>query len=82
MARRCLWATSALGLVLAAWLSAKAGIGSDSPTTCDSDGGCGQFGTRLKFVATPSEAGRRAEKEEKLVLVLHLSGHFEDPKFT
>jgi hypothetical protein len=71
-----------LGFVLAAWLSAKACLGSDSPATDQSGSSCGQFGTSVNFVATPSEAGRRAEKEEKLVLVLHLSGYFEDPKFT
>jgi len=31
---------------------------------------------------TPSEAAAKAKAEEKLVFVLHVSGHFEDPKFT
>ena len=44
--------------------------------------GCGGHGTQIDFVATPSEAARRAKKEEKLVFVLHVSGHFEDPRFT
>jgi hypothetical protein len=44
--------------------------------------GCGKFGTQVEFVATPSEAARQAAKEEKLVFVLHVSGHFEDPRFT
>ncbi len=43
---------------------------------------CGQFGTSVNFVSTPSEAGQIARREEKLVFVLHVSGHFEDPKFT
>jgi hypothetical protein len=43
---------------------------------------CGSFGTKVEFVATPSEAARRALKEEKLVFVLHISGHFEDPGLT
>lgn len=45
-------------------------------------GGCGGHGTSIEFVATPSEAARQAKKEEKLVFVLHVSGHFEDPRFT
>ncbi len=42
----------------------------------------GDFGTNVKFVKTPSEAGQQALKEEKLVFVLHVSGQFEDPTFT
>jgi hypothetical protein len=44
--------------------------------------GCGSFGTQVKFVSTPSAAAARARKEEKLVFVLHVSGHFENPRFT
>jgi hypothetical protein len=43
---------------------------------------CGSFGTRVEFVATPSEAAALARKEQKLVFVLHVSGNFEDPRFT
>jgi hypothetical protein len=43
---------------------------------------CGRFGTTVEFVATPSEAARQAQKEEKLVFVLHVSGLFEDPALT
>jgi hypothetical protein len=43
---------------------------------------CGQYGTAVDFFATPSEAAAQAKKEQKLVFVLHVSGHFEDPKFT
>jgi hypothetical protein len=39
-------------------------------------------GTAVHFVNSPSEAARRALKEEKLVFVLHVSGHFEDPGIT
>jgi hypothetical protein len=45
--------------------------------TCDR-----HHGTTLEFVATPSEAAAQAKKEGKLVFVLHVSGHFEDPRFT
>jgi hypothetical protein len=44
--------------------------------------GCGKHGTEVAFVDTPSEAAAQAKKDQKLVFVLHLSGHFEDPKFT
>jgi hypothetical protein len=39
-------------------------------------------GTSIYFEDSPSEAARKALKEQKLVLVLHVSGHFEDPRFT
>jgi hypothetical protein len=42
---------------------------------------CG-YGTTIDFVATPKEAAALAKKQEKLVLVLHVSGHFEDPGMT
>jgi hypothetical protein len=42
----------------------------------------GCHGTAVTFVANPSEAAKRAKKAEKLVMVLHVSGNFEDPAFT
>lgn len=45
-----------------------------APTAC--------HGTTIDFVDTPVEAAQLAKKEEKLVLVLHVSGYFEDPDFT
>jgi hypothetical protein len=42
----------------------------------------GCFGTTVDFVDTPKEAAALARKQEKLVFVLHVSGHFEDPRFT
>ena len=39
-------------------------------------------GTKLDFVDSPKEAAALAKKGEKLVLVLHVSGHFEDPGLT
>jgi len=47
-------------------------------TTC----GNRTFGTSLEWVETPSEAAKQAAKEQKLVFVLHVSGHFEDDGFT
>ena len=42
----------------------------------------GGHGTTLDFVESPKEAAALAKKEQKLVLVLHVSGHFEDPGLT
>jgi len=49
----------------------------DDKTVCNGD-----FGTSVNFVKSPSDAAKQALKEEKLVLVLHVSGDFEDPDFT
>jgi len=43
---------------------------------------CGKHGTSIEFVDTPAEAAKQAKKEGKLVFVLHISGIFEDPRFT
>ena len=40
------------------------------------------YGTQVAFVNSPIEAARKALKERKLLFVLHLSGNFEDKKFT
>jgi hypothetical protein len=58
--------------LLAAALAAPAALGADA---------CG-YGTRVDFVDTPKEAAKIAAKEEKLVFVLHVSGHFENPGLT
>jgi hypothetical protein len=42
----------------------------------------GDFGTSVHFFKTPSEAAKQALKDQKLVMVLHVSGDFEDPDFT
>ena len=43
---------------------------------------CGEFGTSVHFEPTPSAAARKALKEQKLVMVLHISGLFENSDFT
>ncbi len=43
---------------------------------------CGSYGTTIDFLDSPKEAAKQAEKSGKLVLVLHVSGNFEDPRFT
>jgi hypothetical protein len=42
---------------------------------------CGH-GTKIDFMDNPKEAAAAAKKAEKLVMVLHVSGHFEDPGLT
>jgi hypothetical protein len=51
-----------------------------APPKTDED--CGSHGTAVDFVANPKEAAALAAKQQKLVFVLHVSGHFEDPQFT
>ncbi len=55
---------------------------STSSSRANDASSCGSYGTSVEFVGSPSEAARQAKKEQKLVFVLHVSGHFEDPKFT
>jgi hypothetical protein len=43
---------------------------------------CGDYGTSVHFEATPADAAKQAKVDEKLVMVLHVSGFFEDPQFT
>jgi hypothetical protein len=92
--RRLLLGT-ALGLCLAAGPAARATDLKGAPagggpvpstpgvaTVPDKEPTCGRHGTTIDFVDTPAEAAKQARKEGKLVLVLHISGIFEDPKFT
>ena len=44
--------------------------------------GDGCYGTKIEFEDSPKEAAVEAKKQEKLVFILHVSGHFEDPKLT
>jgi hypothetical protein len=39
-------------------------------------------GTAIDFFSSPVVAAELAAKRNKLVMVLHVSGHFEDPNFT
>ena len=66
-------------LLPAVWLGA---VGAAEPKVTDPGASCGNYGTSVHFVPTPSEAARQALKEEKLVFVLHVSGNFENADFT
>jgi hypothetical protein len=46
------------------------------------EGTCGSYGTAIEFLDSPKEAAVQAKKENELVFVLHVSGNFEDPRFT
>ena len=43
---------------------------------------CSDYGTSVQFFKTPSDAATQAKKDQKLVMVLHVSGNFENPDFT
>jgi hypothetical protein len=43
---------------------------------------CGEFGTSVHFEPTPLDAAKAAKKDGRLVMVLHISGHFEDSGLT
>ena len=86
MRRLFLRAAAGLGVglaLLAAWLPAGA---KDPPAKPDPGEGATctakAHGTSVVFYDTPSEAAAAAKKEQKLAFVLHVSGHFEDPRFT
>ena len=68
-------------LLAVLWLANAHGAEKAKPVkageTCNGD-----FGTSVHFEKNKDDAARKALKEEKLVCVLHISGHFEDPDFT
>ena len=59
-------------------------LGASTARADENCGKCGKesFGTSIAWEGDPSEAARKARDQEKLVFVLHVSGNFEDPKFT
>ena len=68
------WLIGATVCSTLAWCVAGPARGAGDEATC--------HGTAVHFVPTPSEAARKARDEQKLVFVLHVSGHFEDPGIT
>ena len=69
-----LWLTSARADQIKTNVKLPPGL---EKATCDGD-----YGTSVHFEKTPSDAAKKALKEEKLVFVLHVSGLFENPDFT
>ena len=71
---------AAAGLLAVVWLvNGRDGSAAAKPAEAAT---CGEYGTSVHFEKTPSAAARKALKEEKLVMVLHVSGDFENPEFT
>jgi hypothetical protein len=90
--RRLLFSAAA-GLLLAPLMGLGLAHGADKPSKpaettppsplIEKEGASfGSHGTQVTFVDTPKEAAAQAKKEQKLVFVLHVSGNFEDPRFT
>ena len=77
MRRLLLRATAVLGLCLTLLAPTRADKSDEDGASCSSYGG-----TAVKFYKTPTEAATQAKKSEKLVMVLHVSGSFENPDFT
>jgi hypothetical protein len=69
--------------VLAATLAVPAWADDKTPASKGiGDATCGDFGTSLRFEKNPKDAATKAVKTEKLVLVIHISGYFEEPDYT
>ena len=68
--------------MIAAALLALAVGGARAGEKATKDSEEGKHGTAVAFVDSPSEAAKLALKQEKLVMVLHISGIFEDPGCT
>ncbi len=75
MRRKFLAVPFALLLAAAIWADQPKLTTTERPQTA-----C--HGTTVDFVGTPVEAAKLAKQEKKLVMVLHVSGYFEDPDFT
>jgi hypothetical protein len=48
----------------------------------DPKAACATYGTSVEFLGDPSQASAKALRDKKLLFVLHISGNFEDSKFT
>jgi hypothetical protein len=82
---RRLWLTAAAGLALTSLVGSGLLRGEAPPSQIVPDKTeqtCGSYGTQIEFMDSPAEAAKKAKKENKLVFILHVSGNFEDPKFT
>jgi hypothetical protein len=40
------------------------------------------YSTSVAFLGSPADAAREAQREQKLMFLLHISGNFEDKQFT
>ncbi|MCE9533020.1 MAG: hypothetical protein K8T89_18130 [Planctomycetes bacterium] len=72
--------SAAVGAFLALVIGGTAAA--EPKPTLKEEASCGDYGTSVRFEDTPVEAAKVAKKDGKLVMVLHISGHFEDPGLT
>jgi hypothetical protein len=54
----------------------------EKPAAEEKDAPCETYGTSVKFAPSQAQAAREARKGKKLLFVMHISGNFEDAKFT
>jgi hypothetical protein len=76
---------AAASLMLVAALAAAPAVGvraADNGKKGDAAVCMGDFGTSVRFEKSPSAAAKKALAAEKLVVVLHVSGDFEDSGLT
>lgn len=79
MRRMLLRAAAGLGMGLALLaLGVPVGRAADKAE----EGTCSSHHTSVNFFDSPSAAAQRAKKEQKLVMVLHVSGNFEKSEHT
>ena len=71
----------AIGLIAAGLCSptVAGGLKKGGPNDAET---CGDHGTSVHFEKTVKESSAKAEKLQKLVLAIHISGYFEDPDYT
>jgi hypothetical protein len=72
---------SAASLMLAVAFAVPLRAG-DEAEKCTTATCGGDFGTSVRFEKSPSAAAKKALAAEKLVVVLHVSGDFEDSGLT
>ncbi|HXG63120.1 MAG TPA: hypothetical protein VNO22_17245 [Planctomycetota bacterium] len=72
---------AAMAILGAALAAGVAGARDEEGASCGRCGGR-TYGTAVVWEDSPSEAARKAKAEGKLVFLLHVSGNFEDPRFT
>jgi hypothetical protein len=77
---KILYVMAALLALLVAGLRAEEKKPKDAQTVTSKQTAC--HGTAIDFVETPAAAAKLAAQQKKLVMVLHVSGYFEDPDFT
>jgi hypothetical protein len=65
-----------------AGVRAGVGTGSQEPGDKNQATNCQSSDSQLEFARDPMEAARLVKEEHKLMFVLHVSGNFEESKFT